>query len=176
MRKFDKRSKQFIGDHFINSPNLFSWWCMDVVGRKLILVSLNPLSPSIHIQILQTNLHTFPLRISWENLIKHQGIFSFVIIFYILTTLSLDNVWTLLGEICCWSLLGLKGLMGQRAILPPFYSHVLSSVPWSFTKTGLSLKVARYMHLVGGEYCTAKKFFWSHFHFVSYKSNRGSSS
>ena len=71
---------------------------------------INPLSPSIHIQILQTDLHAFPLRISSENLIKHQGIFSFVIIFYILTTLSVDNVWTLLGENCCWSLLGLKGL------------------------------------------------------------------
>ena len=46
--------------------------------------------PSIHIQILQTDLHTFPLRISWENSIKHQGIFSFVIIFYILTTLSFE--------------------------------------------------------------------------------------
>jgi len=69
-----------------------------------------PLSPNIHIQILQTDLHTFLLRISWENLIKHQGIFSFVIIFYSLTTLSLDNVWTLLGENCCWSLLGFKGL------------------------------------------------------------------
>jgi len=33
-----------------------------------------------------------------------------VIIFDILTTLSLDNLWTLLGENCCWSLLGLKGL------------------------------------------------------------------
>ena len=72
---------------------------------------LNPLSLSIHIQILQTDLHTFPLRFSRENLIKHQGIFSFVIIFYILTTSSLDNVWTLLGENCCWSLLGLKGLI-----------------------------------------------------------------
>ena len=71
---------------------------------------INPLSPSIHVQILQTDLHTFPLRINWENLIKHQGFFSFMIIFYILTTLSLDNVWTLLGENCCWSLLGLKGL------------------------------------------------------------------
>ena len=69
------------------------------------LVNINPLSPSIHIQILQTDLHTFPLRISWENLIKHQGILSFMIIFYILTTWSLDNVWTLLGENCCWSLL-----------------------------------------------------------------------
>ena len=77
------------------------------------MIAINPLSPSIHIQILQTDLHTFPLRISWENLIKHQGIFSFVIIFYILTTLSLDNVWTLLGENGCWSLLGLKGLSDE---------------------------------------------------------------
>ena len=44
----------------------------------------------IHIQILQTDLHTFPLRISWEYSVKHQGIFSFVIIFYILTTLSFE--------------------------------------------------------------------------------------
>ena len=29
-----------------------------------LFVPLNPLSPSIHIQILQTDLHTFPLRIS----------------------------------------------------------------------------------------------------------------
>ena len=36
-----------------------------------------------------------------------------MIIFYILTTLSLSNVWTLLGENCCWSLLGLKGLTIQ---------------------------------------------------------------
>ena len=31
-------------------------------------VFLNPLSPNIHIQILQTDLHTFLWRISWENL------------------------------------------------------------------------------------------------------------
>ena len=68
----------------------------------------NPLSPSINIQILQTDLHTFPLRISWENLIKLPGMFSFVIIFYILTTSSFDNVWALLGENCCWSLLAPK--------------------------------------------------------------------
>ena len=58
-------------------------------------ISINPLSPNIHIQILQTDLHTFPLRISWENLIKDQGIFSLVIILLISTTLSLDNVWIL---------------------------------------------------------------------------------
>ena len=28
----------------------------------------NPLSPNINIQILQTDLYTFPVRISWENL------------------------------------------------------------------------------------------------------------
>ena len=37
---------------------------------------INPLSPNIHIQILQTDLDIFPLRISWENLIKDQSIFS----------------------------------------------------------------------------------------------------
>ena len=40
-----------------------------------------------------------------------------MIIFYILTTLSLDNVWTLLGENCCWSLLGLKGLKQGNKIV-----------------------------------------------------------
>ena len=33
-----------------------------------------------------------------------------MIILLILITLSLDSVWILLGENCCWSLLGLKGL------------------------------------------------------------------
>ena len=35
----------------------------------------NPLSPNIHIQILQTDLYTFPSWVGWENLIKDQGIF-----------------------------------------------------------------------------------------------------
>ena len=47
---------------------------------------INPLSPNIHIQILQTDLYTFPLRISKENLIKDQSIFSYVIILLILIT------------------------------------------------------------------------------------------
>ena len=72
---------------------------------------LNPLSPNIHIQILDTDFHTFPLRISWENLIKDQGIFSLLIILLILITISLDNLWISLGENWCWSLLGLKGLI-----------------------------------------------------------------
>ena len=74
----------------------------------------NPLSPNIHIQILQTDLHIFPLRISWENLIKDQGIFALVIILLTLIvtliTFSLANLWISSGENWCWSLLGLKGL------------------------------------------------------------------
>ena len=38
--------------------------------------SINPLSPNIHKQILQTDLYTFPYRISWEKLIKDQRFFS----------------------------------------------------------------------------------------------------
>ena len=55
---------------------------------------LNPLSPNIQVQILQSDLHTFLLRISWENLMKDQGILSLVIILLILLTLSLENVRT----------------------------------------------------------------------------------
>ena len=43
-------------------------------------------------------------------MIKDHGIFPLVIILLILITLSLDNVWILLGENCFWSLLALKGL------------------------------------------------------------------
>ena len=53
---------------------------------KMTWTLINPLSPSINIQILQTDLHTFPQRISWENLIIDQGIFSSVIISFILIT------------------------------------------------------------------------------------------
>ena len=48
--------------------------------------TFNPLSPSIHKQILQTDLNTFPYRISWENLFQDQSIFSWVIILSILIT------------------------------------------------------------------------------------------
>ena len=49
-----------------------------------------------------------------ENLRKDQGIFPKVIILLIFTTLSLDNVWILLGGNWCWTPLGLKGLMKFR--------------------------------------------------------------
>ena len=63
-----------------------------------MLPSFNPLSPNIQVQILQSDLRTFPLRIRGENLMKDQGIFSLVIILSVLLTLSLENVWIMLGE------------------------------------------------------------------------------
>ena len=49
-------------------------------SRHYHIIKVNPLSPNIHIQILHTNLYTFPSRMSWENLIKDQSIFFLVII------------------------------------------------------------------------------------------------
>ena len=46
----------------------------------------------------------------WENFIKDQGNFSFIIIWLIIITISLDNVWIPLGENWSWSPWGLKGL------------------------------------------------------------------
>ena len=38
LSEFDKNSKHFLlGDHFINSPDLFSWLFSDIVLRKLMI-------------------------------------------------------------------------------------------------------------------------------------------
>ena len=37
---------------------------------------VNPLSPNINIQILLTDLYTFPIRTSWKNLITDQEFLS----------------------------------------------------------------------------------------------------
>ena len=52
--------------------------CWELLAQKYD--QFNLLSPNINIQILQTDPHTFPLRISWDTLIKDQSIFSLVII------------------------------------------------------------------------------------------------
>ena len=46
-----------------------------------------------------------------------------MIILLILITLSLDSVWILLGENCCWSLLGLKGLRGWESLLAAYTNN-----------------------------------------------------
>ena len=41
LREFDNRSMHFpFGDHFINSHNLSSWLCSDIVRRNLMLVTV----------------------------------------------------------------------------------------------------------------------------------------
>ena len=45
--------------------------------------------------------------------LKHQDIPSLVIISFILVTCMFDESVILLGEIRCWSLLGLKGLKSK---------------------------------------------------------------
>ena len=98
-----------------NCPRVYTLPSPDLVNLhdfdKYLKWMFNPSSPTIHIQILQTDLNTFPYWISWENLFKDQSIFPEVIILFILINFSFNNVSTLLGEMWCWSLLGPKGLI-----------------------------------------------------------------
>ena len=89
--------------HVDSRETTFEHQCMPVARFNIFL------SPNIHIQILQTDLHTFPWRISWENLVQDQ-IFLFVIILSILIDFALDSLWISLGEKWFLALLGLKGL------------------------------------------------------------------
>ena len=70
--------------------------------------------------ISTTKFSTLIFIHSWESLIKDQSIFSLVIIWLILVTISLDNVSILLKENWWWSLLGLKGLTGTLNVLKPY--------------------------------------------------------
>ena len=58
--------------------------------REICKEILIPLSPNIHIQILQTDFHAFPLRICLENLMKDLRFFPLLIILVSLVTFSLD--------------------------------------------------------------------------------------
>ena len=79
-----------------------------IVGVKRV----NLFSPNIQMQILQIDFHTFLKELVERILINDQSIFPVVIIELILITISIGYVLLLLGEDWCWSLLGLKGLMG----------------------------------------------------------------
>ena len=47
-----------------------TFFSLEKLALLCSLKEVNPLSPSIHIRILQTDLHTFPWRNNWENLFK----------------------------------------------------------------------------------------------------------
>ena len=59
--------------------------------------AINPLSPNIHILILRTDNRSKHFLFSDHFINSHK-------------TISLGNIWILLGENWCWSPLGLKGL------------------------------------------------------------------
>ena len=66
---------------------------------SLLLSRWTPLSPDIHIQILKTDLHAFPSRISRENLIRGTKHFPFGdYVLFILTILFLDDELLMSGE------------------------------------------------------------------------------
>ena len=62
---------KYFAERFLQSKPI----SMDTKG-SIESVCIDPLSPNIHKQILQTDLYTFPNRISWEKLIKDQRFLS----------------------------------------------------------------------------------------------------
>ena len=61
--------------HHLGYNAIKALWNWDLASQWLFLNS-SRLAMNIHIQIFLTNLHTFPWRISWENLIKDQSIWG----------------------------------------------------------------------------------------------------
>ena len=84
-----KRSTDWAFPAAVFSGNNFKQSLQEQQESPLAL-TLSPLNPKIHIQILQTDLHTFSFKIGLENLMKDWDL--------ILLTFSIDNVLTLLGE------------------------------------------------------------------------------
>ena len=85
--------------------------------RKTLITRFNLLSSKIHIQILQTDLHTFPPRISWETLVKDQSIFSFLTIFLVLITFSLTCEVIIVGRKITLITLGTERVKIQTSLL-----------------------------------------------------------
>ena len=73
---------------------------------------------------------------------KDQGIFSSVIILSVLLTLSLENVWIMLGENWCWSLLGLKGLKVHHHHFQ--FLLGITVVPWEIKRARLEPQTFRF--------------------------------
>ena len=75
----DTAKPHFTDTHLIQTPRYTRQLSLSLGKVSPYIFSkfnlFNPLSPNIHIQILQTDLHTFSWRISWENLVKDQIFF-----------------------------------------------------------------------------------------------------
>ena len=66
---------------FYKLKQLVNWQAAKPLSERgyviLFGVFFNPLSPSIKLQILFTDLHMFSYSIIWENLLKDQSKFSY---------------------------------------------------------------------------------------------------
>ena len=79
----------YLGDICLSSFTKLIWHTTTSLLANCVpleIININPLSPNIHIQILQTDLYTCPSWMSWENLIKDESIFPLLIILLILIT------------------------------------------------------------------------------------------
>ena len=60
LRGFDNRSRHFVcADHFVNSHNRISWQCLDIVRRKLMLVTIGTVLYSSQITQLKIASNPF---------------------------------------------------------------------------------------------------------------------
>ena len=95
-------------------------------------------SSNINMYILLTVLHIFLIATNWKILSSNQGISSLVIISFILLTEMFNQAATLLGEIACWSPLGLKRLLKMFTCL--FSDHLKNylalEICWQEAKPG----------------------------------------
>ena len=93
----------------------------------------NPLTPNIHRKIHQTDLHTFPQRLCWENLIKDPKIDPKFFI-----TFSLDDIVLISSdEIWCWTLVEPKGL---TISFPKFNKNFKFHLRWTMQSNARTAK------------------------------------
>ena len=102
---------------------------------------MNPLSPNIHIQILQTDLHTFPWRISWENLIKDQRFFPcdhFINSHRLCSWLSMDIVRRKLCLVTIGMMFDAKERLMNVACIIRMYGikHTQKAIGWRLVTSG----------------------------------------
>ena len=84
LRGFDERSRHFLlSDRFINSHNLISWQCMDIVRRKLMLVTIGTCHAfcylfeklKINVPLHQLNSKTNGPVLLFKTLFRHWNCF-----------------------------------------------------------------------------------------------------
>ena len=118
LREFDTWSKHFpCGDRFINSPNLFSWWWICIVKRKLMWVALVTERLGLLLSRTGSNIkHCQDDPISFSKILKTSfslKLLTLTVVFKGLTYLSNTfyfKIYNISFHCCCCCFLG--GLFG----------------------------------------------------------------